>query len=415
MLEADRAPSAVALTRAVTEAVAAAREVGVGWCAARHLTHTGAIGYFALQVAEAGIAGIVMSASGPMMIYPGTRVAAVSSNPIAFAIPRRNGRPYLLDFSTGVVANGKIMGAADRGEKIPVGWGVDKDGRDTTDPKAVENVLPMAGIKGAGLSFMIECLTSLLLSEPRIAPDLESWAIGDDPFLNGSVIAIDPGAFGDPDRFLREAERLGTAIAGLARADGVREDHAAGRARRRDPRRARDQGHSDPEGDVATYRQGGDGARRQAAQRMKRRVAPMKPKMWNFPAALLLALCFWTPASAQDWPSKPIHLVVPFAPGGAADIWGRILADHLSTALKQSVVVENRGGAGGMLAAAQVARAEPDGYTILVGGLAPQIMAPAIASNPAFDPLRDFTHDRLHRRATDHLGGAAARRAALGR
>jgi ureidoglycolate dehydrogenase (NAD+) len=222
VLEADRAPSAVALTRAVTEAIAAAREAGVGWCAARHLTHTGAIGYFALQAAEAGFAGIVMSASGPMMIYPGSRVAAVSSNPIAFAIPRKDGSPYLLDFSTGVVANGKIMGAADRGEAIPVGWGVDKDGRDTTDPKKVENVLPMAGIKGAGLSFMIECLTSLLLSEPRIAPDLESWAIGDDPFLNGSVIAIDPGAFGDRDRFLREAERLGTAIAGLARAEGVK-------------------------------------------------------------------------------------------------------------------------------------------------------------------------------------------------
>jgi ureidoglycolate dehydrogenase (NAD+) len=221
VLEADRAPSAVALTRAMAEAVAVAREIGIGWCAARHLTHTGAIGYFALQVAEAGMAGIVMSASGPMMAYPGTKVAAVSSNPIAFAVPRRGGRPYLLDFSTGVVANGKIMAAADRGEKIPVGWGVDKDGRDTTDPKAVETLLPMGGVKGAGLSFMIECLTSLLLSEPRIAPDLETWAIGDDPFLNGSVVAIDPGAFGDRDRFLREAERLGVAIAGLARAEGV--------------------------------------------------------------------------------------------------------------------------------------------------------------------------------------------------
>jgi ureidoglycolate dehydrogenase (NAD+) len=221
VLEADRAPSAVALTRAVAEAVAAAREVGVGWCAARHLTHTGAIGYFALQAAEAGMAGIVMSASGPMMAYPGTRVPAVSSNPIAFAIPRRNGRPYLLDFSTGVVANGKIMAAADRGEKIPVGWGLDAEGRDTTDPKAVETLLPLGGAKGAGLSFMIECLTSLLLSQPRIAPDLESWAIGDDPFLNGSVVAIDPAAFGDRDKFLREAERLGIAIAGLARADGV--------------------------------------------------------------------------------------------------------------------------------------------------------------------------------------------------
>ena len=93
----------------------------------------------------------------------------------------------------------------------------------------------------------------------------------------------------------------------------------------------------------------------------------------------------------QDWPSKPIRLVVPFAPGGAADVWGRILAEQLSTALKQSVVVENRGGAGGMLAATQVARAEPDGYTILIGGLAPQIIAPAVANSPGFDALRDFT------------------------
>jgi ureidoglycolate dehydrogenase (NAD+) len=221
VLEADRAPSAVAMTMAMAEAMECARRVHLGMCAARNITHTGAIGYFALQAAEAGFIGIVMSASGPMMAYPGTKVPAVSSNPIAFAVPRRNGRPYLLDFSTGVVANGKIMAAADRGEKIPVGWGLDKDGQDTTDPKAVETLLPLGGAKGAGLSFMIECLTSLLLSQPRIAPDLESWAIGDDPFLNGTVIAIDIGGFGDPDRFAAEAERLGSAIAGLARAQGV--------------------------------------------------------------------------------------------------------------------------------------------------------------------------------------------------
>jgi ureidoglycolate dehydrogenase (NAD+) len=113
------------------------------------------------------------------------------------------------------------MGAADRGEKIPLGWGLDAQGHDTTDPKAVETLLPMGGAKGAGLSFMIECLTSLLLSHPRIAPDLEDWSFGDDPFLNGSVIAIDPAAFGDRARFEREAERLGKAIAGLARAEGV--------------------------------------------------------------------------------------------------------------------------------------------------------------------------------------------------
>lgn len=108
--------------------------------------------------------------------------------------------------------------------------------------------------------------------------------------------------------------------------------------------------------------------------------------------ALLFAALSALPAAAQDWPSKPIRIVVPFAPGGAADIWARIIAEPLAAALKQNVVIENRGGSGGMIAAQQVARAEPDGYTLLVGGLAPQIIAPAIAANPGFDTLRDFVH-----------------------
>jgi tripartite-type tricarboxylate transporter receptor subunit TctC len=107
---------------------------------------------------------------------------------------------------------------------------------------------------------------------------------------------------------------------------------------------------------------------------------------------LVATVLFAVPARAADWPSKPVHIMVPFAPGGAADIWARLLADPLSAALKQSVVIENRGGGGGMLAAQQVARAVPDGYTVLIGGLGPQILAPAVADNPGFDALRDFSH-----------------------
>src|SRR5215813_6756458 len=114
VLEADRAPGAVAMTRAMSEAVDRAREVHIGWCGARNITHSGAIGYFALQAAQAGMAGIVMSASGPMMAYPGARVAAVSSNPLAIAVPGKNHRPYLLDMSTATVANGKILDAKDK-------------------------------------------------------------------------------------------------------------------------------------------------------------------------------------------------------------------------------------------------------------------------------------------------------------
>jgi len=97
------------------------------------------------------------------------------------------------------------------------------------------------------------------------------------------------------------------------------------------------------------------------------------------------------PAVTATWPTKPIFLVVPFAAGGAADVFARLLADPLAKELKQPVVIEDRGGAGGLLGAGQVARANPDGYTLLVGGLAPQVIAPAINPNSGYDPLRDFT------------------------
>jgi tripartite-type tricarboxylate transporter receptor subunit TctC len=109
--------------------------------------------------------------------------------------------------------------------------------------------------------------------------------------------------------------------------------------------------------------------------------------------SLLVALvAFSTPASADIWPSKPIHIVVTFAPGGAADNWARILADPLSAALKQPVVIENRGGGGGLVGATQVARADADGTTFLMGGLGPQILAPAISGSAPFDALTDFAH-----------------------
>ena len=91
VLEADRAPGAVAMAKAMDEAIARAREVHVGWCAARNITHAGAVGYFALQAANAGMAGIVMSASGPMMAYhlrcPGVSARVMVQNPCIVPMP----------------------------------------------------------------------------------------------------------------------------------------------------------------------------------------------------------------------------------------------------------------------------------------------------------------------------------------
>ncbi len=100
-------------------------------------------------------------------------------------------------------------------------------------------------------------------------------------------------------------------------------------------------------------------------------------------------------AGAQDWPTKPVRIIVPYAPGGSADTLGRIAAEGLSEAFKEQFVVENRPGAGGVLGSAQVARAAADGYTLGVSGIATHVIAPAINPNVSYDAIKDFTHIAL--------------------
>ena len=96
--------------------------------------------------------------------------------------------------------------------------------------------------------------------------------------------------------------------------------------------------------------------------------------------------------SAQAWPAKPVKIVVAFAPGGAADLFARILAAEMSTTFKQQFYVENIAGSAGAIGTGQVARAAPDGYTLLIGGAGPLLTSPAINPNVGYDPLRDFSH-----------------------
>ena len=114
------------------------------------------------------------------------------------------------------------------------------------------------------------------------------------------------------------------------------------------------------------------------------------------PIAILLCCAAWaSAAAAQVWPSKPVRLIVPFAPGGSADTLGRLVAQKLSESFKQTFVVENRGGAGGVIGSELVAKAPADGYTLLVSGVASHCIAPALSKEFPFDPLRDFTHIAL--------------------
>lgn len=107
-------------------------------------------------------------------------------------------------------------------------------------------------------------------------------------------------------------------------------------------------------------------------------------------AAALLAAASAVPAAAQAWPSKPITLVIPFPPGNTADLVARVMQLPLGQALGVPVIVDNKAGAGGNLAAQSVARAEKDGHTLLLTSLSPLVINPAVFRNPGFDAERDF-------------------------
>jgi tripartite-type tricarboxylate transporter receptor subunit TctC len=94
--------------------------------------------------------------------------------------------------------------------------------------------------------------------------------------------------------------------------------------------------------------------------------------------------------SAQTYPAKPVKIIVPAQPGGGLDLIGRTMADQLGRALEQPFIVENMGGAGGTIASQAVARAAPDGYTLMVGYVATHATGPAVRKVP-YDPVRDFT------------------------
>jgi tripartite-type tricarboxylate transporter receptor subunit TctC len=108
--------------------------------------------------------------------------------------------------------------------------------------------------------------------------------------------------------------------------------------------------------------------------------------------ALAAATAVALPAAAQsNWPSKPVRIVVPFAPGGTTDILARATANELSKAFGQQFVVDNKGGAGGNIGAAEVARAAPDGYTLLMGTVGTHSINKWLYSKMSFDPQKDFT------------------------
>jgi tripartite-type tricarboxylate transporter receptor subunit TctC len=116
----------------------------------------------------------------------------------------------------------------------------------------------------------------------------------------------------------------------------------------------------------------------------------MKPNVWGSIVLAFVLVAGAVPARAQDYPSRPITVIVPFPAGGASDVVARIVTNQMSKNLGQSIIIENIGGAGGTIGSARVAAAAPDGYTLLAAAMGSHVAAPVLTPNLKYDPVSDF-------------------------
>jgi len=233
VLDAGNALGQLTSDWAIPMVIERAREHGLAAVAVRNGFHFGTAGYWARQIAEAGLAGIVMCNTRPLMPAPGGAERVVGNNPVAIALPGN----FVVDMATSATAMGKIRLAESAGQPIPEGWAADEEGRPTTDPAAAiaGMLLPAAGPKGFGLAAAIDLLCGGLSGG---ATGYEVAPLYGDPAkpyrCSHLFLAIDPARFGISD-LPQRVDKFATRIRASKRAPGTERVYAPGdleRARR---------------------------------------------------------------------------------------------------------------------------------------------------------------------------------------
>ena len=215
VVEGHRCAGPVAMKLALEEAARRARSFGVGMAVIRRTTHTGAIGRYVHAAAEQGFAAVMFNSGPPNMAYQGSRVKSLATSPMAIGVPSEEG-PLVLDMATATIANGRLIQAVRSGEPIPPGCALTKDGVPTTDAAAADILLPLGGPKGSGISFMFECLTGVLATNPILASMIGPGGKRRHEH-NAMLILIDIAAMRPLGDFKRDMSELGAIVRALPR------------------------------------------------------------------------------------------------------------------------------------------------------------------------------------------------------
>ncbi len=223
VLDAHNGWGAVAGLAGMREAIGRARQVGTGVAVVRRSNHFGIAAYYAQEAVAANMIGVAMTNASANMSPWGSRQPYFGTNPICVAVPAGRERPVIYDGATSVVAIGKLVLAAKKGEQIPSNWAADQYGQPTTDPGAAVaagNLLPMGGYKGSGFALMVDVLSGVLAGA-AFGSHVSNLRCLDAPQNVGHFFAaLDIGAFADPAEFQEEMEQLVREIRNSPRAPG---------------------------------------------------------------------------------------------------------------------------------------------------------------------------------------------------
>jgi (2R)-3-sulfolactate dehydrogenase (NADP+) len=207
---------------AVEEAIARARELGVGFAGVTRSHHFGVAAWHLRPVAAAGFVGLAFGNSPAAMPAAGGRHPIFGTNPLAAVFPRARGSPLTIDLSLSEVARGRVMIAAREGRSIPPGWALDSAGNPTTDAAAAlaGSMLPMGGTKGAMLALIVE-LVACALTGAAFGFEADSFFVdeGRPPRIGQAFLVIDPGALAGRAVYL---ERIETLVTEMLKDEGVR-------------------------------------------------------------------------------------------------------------------------------------------------------------------------------------------------
>jgi LDH2 family malate/lactate/ureidoglycolate dehydrogenase len=225
VVDGDNGMGHLVVTRAVDIAIEKARTTGVAWVSTRYSNHAGPASLYARRPLQHDMLGLYFAVGNANHLPPwGGMDMLLSTNPIAAGIPADEEPPVVLDMATTVAAYGKVKAKAKRGEQMPVGWMIDREGKPLLDPKRANEgfLLPIGEHKGYGLALMVGLLAGTL-GGAAMGRDVIDFNADFKTVTNTgqAILVIDLSAFGDPADFKHAVDRLVRDIRGSQRLPGV--------------------------------------------------------------------------------------------------------------------------------------------------------------------------------------------------